>query len=119
MPLALVADMATSLKTLGQRAEVLRLMCRANPLESRSVRNGSKKNWTPPCLVAARDSYRHPTADSPMWPEVCAQAQFKKRKAPETYHYDTSLDPDLNWDGQKGATRLNDSPARVENRNTR
>ncbi len=28
------------------------------------------------------------------------QAQFKKKKPPATYRYDSSLSPDLNWDGQ-------------------
>jgi adenine-specific DNA-methyltransferase len=38
-----------------------------------------------------------------MRPEVGTQAQFKKRKAPKTYRYDSSLDPALSWD---------DSPSR-------
>jgi adenine-specific DNA-methyltransferase len=33
-----------------------------------------------------------------MRPEVGTQAQFKKRKAPRTYRYDSSLDPALSWD---------------------
>ncbi|WP_263386002.1 site-specific DNA-methyltransferase [Granulicella arctica] len=33
-----------------------------------------------------------------MRPEVGTQAQFKKRKAPKTYRYDSSLDPALSWD---------------------
>lgn len=38
-----------------------------------------------------------------MRPEVGTQAQFKKRKAPKTYRYDSSLDPALSWDD--GASR--------------
>ena len=33
-----------------------------------------------------------------MRPDVGTQAQFKKRKAPKTYRYDSSLDPALSWD---------------------
>ena len=48
-------------------------------------------------------TYRHPEADSPMRPEVGTQAQFKKRKPPATYRYDSSLSPALDWDGQNHA----------------
>src|ERR1700730_6746833 len=54
---------------------------------------------------AAREPspYRHPEADSPLRPEVGTQPQFKKRKPPVTYRYDSSLPPELNWDGQNHA----------------
>ncbi len=45
-------------------------------------------------------TYRHPEADSPLRPDVGTQAQFKKRKPPVTYRYDSSLSPVLEWDGQ-------------------
>ena len=45
-------------------------------------------------------SYQHPTADLAARPEIGTQAHFKKAKAPATYHYDSSLAPGLNWDGQ-------------------
>jgi adenine-specific DNA-methyltransferase len=48
-------------------------------------------------------TYRHPEADSPLRPEVGTQPQFKKRKPPVTYRYDSSLSPELNWDGQNHA----------------
>lgn len=48
-------------------------------------------------------TYRHPEAESPLRPEVGTQAQFKKRKPPATYRYDSSLSPALNWDGQNHA----------------
>jgi adenine-specific DNA-methyltransferase len=48
-------------------------------------------------------SYRHPSADSPLRPDVGTQAQFKKRKPPATYRYDSSLSPALDWDGQNAA----------------
>ena len=49
-------------------------------------------------------SYRHTQADSPLRPDVGTQAQFKKKKPPTTYRYDSSLSPELSWDGQN-ATR--------------
>jgi adenine-specific DNA-methyltransferase len=35
-----------------------------------------------------------------MRPDVGTQAQFKKKKPPATYRYDSSLSPILEWDGQ-------------------
>ena len=47
--------------------------------------------------------YRHPESDSPMRPDVGTQAQFRKKKEPKTYRYDSSLSPALDWDGQNAA----------------
>lgn len=49
------------------------------------------------------ESYVHKEAQSPMRPEVGTQAQFRKKKEPARYRYDSSLAPDLNWDGQNPA----------------
>ena len=49
------------------------------------------------------ETYQHPEADLPMRPEVGTQAQFKKKKPPQTYRYDSSLSPELEWDGQNPA----------------
>jgi adenine-specific DNA-methyltransferase len=35
-----------------------------------------------------------------MRPEIGTQPQFRKKKPPTTYRYDSSLSPALNWDGQ-------------------
>jgi len=48
-------------------------------------------------------TYRHPEAESPMRPEVGTQPHFKKMKPPQTYRYDSSLSPALDWDGQNAA----------------
>lgn len=48
-------------------------------------------------------SYNHPTADLATRPEIGTQAQFRKKKPPKTYRYDSSLDPVLSWDGQNPA----------------
>jgi adenine-specific DNA-methyltransferase len=45
-------------------------------------------------------SYRHPSASVLLRPDVGTQAQFKKKKPPATYRYDSSLSPTLDWDGQ-------------------
>src|SRR5206468_2250155 len=50
--------------------------------------------------------YRHPEAESPLRPDVGTQSQFKKKKLPVTYRYDSSLSPALSWDGQNSAREL-------------
>src|SRR5436190_5783297 len=47
--------------------------------------------------------YRHPDQTLLMRPEVGTQAQFRKKKPPVTYRYDSSLSPALVWDGQNAA----------------
>ncbi len=49
------------------------------------------------------ESYSHPEAKTPLRPDVGVQAQFKKTKPPQTYRYDSSLSPALDWDGQNAA----------------
>jgi adenine-specific DNA-methyltransferase len=53
--------------------------------------------------TARTENYQHPTAESPARPDVGVQSQFKKKKAPKTYRYDSSLSPALDWDGQNPA----------------
>ena len=65
-----------------------------------------KKKAGRPAQSQVADSYEHKTADSPMRPDVGTQAQFKKRKQPRTYSYDTSLDPALSWDEGNGSRGL-------------
>ncbi len=48
-------------------------------------------------------SYSHPSASVLLRPDVGTQAQFKKKKPPATYRYDSSLSPALDWDGQNSA----------------
>ncbi len=62
------------------------------------------KGNRPKAAAAKREAdYRHPEAESPLRPDVGTQAQFKKRKPPVAYRYDSSLAPALNWDGQNSA----------------
>src|SRR5436189_6307701 len=44
------------------------------------------------------EPYKHPESDSAMRPEVGTQARFKKKKPPQTYRYDSSISPALDWD---------------------
>ncbi len=46
------------------------------------------------------ERYRHTDAKVLLRPDVGTQREFKKKKAPATYRYDSSLSPSLAWDGQ-------------------
>jgi adenine-specific DNA-methyltransferase len=63
-----------------------------------------KRSGTGAGKVAER--YTHPEQTSPMRPDVGTQPQFRKKKPPKTYRYDSSLSPALAWDGQNGAREL-------------
>ena len=43
-------------------------------------------------------SYAHPEASALLRPDAGTQAQFRKKKPPATYRYDSSLSPALDWD---------------------
>ncbi|MFH0812510.1 MAG: site-specific DNA-methyltransferase [Pseudomonadota bacterium] len=43
-------------------------------------------------------SYDHKDKESLLRPDVGLQAQFKSKRPPKTYRYDSSLDPELSWD---------------------
>jgi len=49
------------------------------------------------------ESYEHKKAESLLRPEIGQQAEFRKKKPPKTYNYDSSLSPALDWDGQNPA----------------
>lgn len=51
------------------------------------------------------DAYIH-DAEAVLRPEAGTQAQFRKRKPPKKYRYDSSLSPALDWDGQNYAREL-------------
>jgi len=53
--------------------------------------------------IKQAESYQHPTAESVLRPDVGTQAQFRKKKPPQMYRYDSSLAPSLEWDGQNSA----------------
>jgi adenine-specific DNA-methyltransferase len=54
-------------------------------------------------MPRATERYTHPTADALLRPEIGTQAQFRKKKPPAKYRYDSSLSPALESDGQNPA----------------
>src|SRR5208283_4088731 len=62
-----------------------------------------------PAKTRTAESYKHPESESPMRHDVGTQAQFRKRKPPVTYRYDSSLSPALDWDGQNSARETGES----------
>jgi adenine-specific DNA-methyltransferase len=50
-------------------------------------------------------SYTHPDADQVARPEVGTQERFRDKKPPQTYRYDSSLAPELQWDAGGAAVR--------------
>src|SRR5262249_17039874 len=49
------------------------------------------------------EDYRDREATNATRPEVGTQARFALKKPPQTYRYDSSLSPSLQWDGQNPA----------------
>jgi adenine-specific DNA-methyltransferase len=57
---------------------------------------------TNPALRDAK-SYQHPDSDLSARPQIGAQAHFKNADPPTIYHFDSSLAPALEWNGQNAA----------------
>ena len=77
---------------------------------SKSSAAGGKKSAAPSLPLdgvsnAPARAYEHVEADSALRPEAGTQAQFRKKKAPATYRYDSSIAPELVWDGGNAALR--------------
>jgi adenine-specific DNA-methyltransferase len=51
------------------------------------------------------ETYRH-DEEALLRPDVGTQAQFRKKKKPKSYKYDSSLSPALDWDGQNPTREL-------------
>jgi adenine-specific DNA-methyltransferase len=51
------------------------------------------------------EAYRHED-EALLRPDVGTQAQFRKKKPPKSYRYDSSLSPALDWDGQNPVREL-------------
>jgi adenine-specific DNA-methyltransferase len=62
-----------------------------------------KAKGSKPAAAKREADYRHPEVETPLRPDVGTQAQFRKKKPPVTYRYDSSLSPALHWDGQNPA----------------
>ncbi|MCA3627233.1 MAG: site-specific DNA-methyltransferase [Methylobacterium sp.] len=54
-------------------------------------------------VEARTESYDYPDATLIARPEAGQQSRFKKKKPKATYRYDSSLAPEMNWDGQNPA----------------
>jgi adenine-specific DNA-methyltransferase len=65
-------------------------------MANKKVPKPKKKPATAPSTGA--QTYTHPDASAPLRPDVGVQSQFKKKKPPKTYRYDSSLSPSLEWD---------------------
>jgi adenine-specific DNA-methyltransferase len=65
-----------------------------------------RKKANPRASGDASRTYRHPEEKLLTRPEVGTQAQFRKKKPPVTYRYDSSLSPSLEWDGENSAREL-------------
>jgi adenine-specific DNA-methyltransferase len=63
-----------------------------------SLRNNKKIKPAP-----QTEPYKHPEGKALVRPEVGAQPRFRKTKPPTRYRYDSSLAPELCWDGQNAA----------------
>ena len=53
--------------------------------------------------AARTESYEFPEATLLARPEAGQQSRFRKKKPGATYRYDSSLAPEMNWDGQNPA----------------
>jgi len=62
-----------------------------------------------PAVTPQAESYSHPGATSPRRPDVGTQAQFKKKKPAQTYRYDSSLSPQLEYDDNNPARELGEA----------
>lgn len=69
--------------------------------EGRRTRKKSKSKTS-----SSTDTYRYPESESLMRPDVGTQAQFRKKKSPKRYSYDSSISPALDWDGKNSAREL-------------
>jgi adenine-specific DNA-methyltransferase len=73
------------------------------PATNQEARSQNVAKSTSKLASDGADSYSHPESTSLLRPDVGTQPQFKKRKPPKTYRYDSSLSPSLEWDGQNPA----------------
>lgn len=78
-----------------------------SPVLSTEPRRGELPRSKPPKPTTKRraEAYTHDT-ESVLRPEAGTQSQFRKKKPPRTYRYDSSLSPALDWDGQNHAREL-------------
>ena len=72
--------------------------------KGKAMARKASKTKVPKAVTGKREAdYRHPEAEMPLRPDVGTQPQFRKKKPPVTYRYDSSLSPALDFDGQNHA----------------
>lgn len=74
-----------------------RIMARKKRTTTRPRRSTTRRRAGRSRQAAA---YDHPTAEALLRPDVGTQAQFRKKKPPVTYRYDSSLGSGLNGHGR-------------------
>ena len=79
---------------------------KSQPSHSEALSKGEGSKSKKDASQASAQSYQHPQADLALRPDVGTQAQFRKKKPPATYRYDSSLSPSLEWDGENAAREL-------------
>jgi hypothetical protein len=72
-------------------------------VEKKESRKEQKVTQQPTGKEKEAQAYVHEESKVSLRPEIGTQAQFKKKKPPRTYKYDSSLSPNLEWDGQNHA----------------
>jgi len=70
------------------------------PTGGKTARKKSTKKSAVQAPAPEARNYTHPEATAPLRPDVGVQAQFRKKKPPKHYRYDSSLSPALEWDEQ-------------------
>ncbi len=68
-----------------------------------AARKSTRSATATPARAARAESYTHSSAEVSSRPEIGTQAQFRRKKQPKTYKFDSSLSPGLDWDGQNYA----------------
>ena len=100
------ADIARKGATHGVRASEKKSASNNSVAPARKVPAVAAKKRSKsasPSLLPAADSYQHAEPKAPLRPEVGTQSQFKAKKPPTKFKYDSSLSPELEWDGGNAA----------------
>lgn len=80
---------------------------------SRAARTPGKTATRKIATEVETKSYLHPTHTVPARPEIGTEPQFRKRKPPKAYRYDSSLSPTLEWDSQNSAREQGEAAIRT------
>src|SRR5690606_21733449 len=90
-------------RLLAGAPEAKKTASRSRTVNSEGTGKMAQGKREPAADATGAATYIHSEAVSPLRPDVGTQAQFKKRKPPVKYRYDSSLSPAMDWDGQNPA----------------